>query len=307
MFRLKNPTHTVLLVGAATALLTMAGAGSASAAPVSFTWNPNAIPGITTTDPQQFTADDITTAAYGSIVLGGAGPGTFTASGIVNLSAFTLNGADALPPGSTLGAGNSALFGTGYVLYATYQASGTTTATSLPTTTSTITSPITSFNYQLFLAPANSSAAPTFVGSAAGASVSGIGTAVELATGSEITNGYVDIDVYGRCRAVVRSQHFGVVQRNPCGGWLLCCSAGDCGARSVLLDHQYRLGRDDVGHTNVDRRRWRHGWRRECNLPARGCAGAGFAPPSGLRTSRPGSREASAVCLNCKAREPSTP
>ena len=189
MFRLKNPTHTVLLVGAATALLTMAGAGSASAAPVSFTWNPNAIPGITTTDPQQFTADDITTAAYGSIVLGGAGPGTFTASGIVNLSAFTLNGADALPPGSTLGAGNSALFGTGYVLYATYQASGTTTATSLPTTTSTITSPITSFNYQLFLAPADSSAAPTFVGSAAGASVSGIGTPVELATGSEVTPG----------------------------------------------------------------------------------------------------------------------
>jgi hypothetical protein len=81
------------------------------------------------------------------------------------------------------------LFGTGYVLYATYQASGTTTATSLPTTTSTITSPITSFNYQLFLAPADSSAAPTFVGSAAGASVSGIGTAVELATGSEITPG----------------------------------------------------------------------------------------------------------------------
>jgi hypothetical protein len=187
MFRLKNPTHTLLLVGAATALLTMAGAGSASAAPVTFTWNPNAIPGITTTDPQQFTANDITTAAYGSIVLSGAG--TFTATGIVNLSAFTLNGADALPPGSTLGAGNSALFGTGYVPYATYQASGTTTATSLPTTTSTITSPITSFNYQLFLAPADSSAAPTFVGSAAGASVSGIGTAVELATGSEITPG----------------------------------------------------------------------------------------------------------------------
>jgi hypothetical protein len=81
------------------------------------------------------------------------------------------------------------LFGTGYVLYATYQASGTTTATSLPTTTSTITSPITSFNYQLFLAPADSSAAPTFVGSAAGASVSGIGTPVELATGTQVING----------------------------------------------------------------------------------------------------------------------
>jgi len=187
MFRLKNPTHTLLLVGAATALLTMAGAGSASAAPVSFTWNPNAIPGITTTDPQQFTANDITTAAYGSIVLSGAG--TFTATGIVNLSAFTLNGADALPPGSTLGAGNSALFGTGYVLYATYQGSGTTAANTLPTTTSTITNSITSFNYQLFLAPADSSAAPTFVGSAAGASVSGIGTPVELATGSEVTPG----------------------------------------------------------------------------------------------------------------------
>jgi hypothetical protein len=186
MFRLKNPTHTLLLVGATTALLTMAGAGSASAAPVTFTWNPNAA-GITTTAPQQFTANDITTAAYGSIVLSGAG--TFTATGIVNLSAFTLNGADALPPGSTLGAGNSALFGTGYVLYATYQASGTTTATSLPTTTSTITSPITSFNYQLFLAPADSSAAPTFVGSAAGASVSGIGTPVELATGTQVING----------------------------------------------------------------------------------------------------------------------
>jgi len=187
MFRLKNPTHTLLLVGAATALLTMAGAGSASAAPVSFTWNPNAIPGITTTDPQQFTANDITTAAYGSIVLSGAG--TFTATGIVNLSAFTLNGADALPPGSTLGAGNSALFGTGYVLYATFQASGTTTATAIPTTTSTITNSITSFNYQLFLAPADSSAAPTFVGSAAGASVSGIGTPVELATGTQVING----------------------------------------------------------------------------------------------------------------------
>jgi len=187
MFRLKNPTHTLLLVGAATALLTMAGAGSASAAPVSFTWNPNAIPGITTTDPQQFTANDITTAAYGSIVLSGAG--TFTATGIVNLSAFTLNGADALPPGSTLGAGNSALFGTGYVLYATYQGSGTTAANTLPTTTSTITNSITSFNYQLFLAPADSSAAPTFVGSAAGASVSGIGTPVELATDTQVING----------------------------------------------------------------------------------------------------------------------
>ena len=152
-------------MGAATALLTMAGAGSASAAPVSFTWNPNAIPGITTTAPQQFTANDITTAAYGSIVLSGAG--TFTASGIVNLSAFTLDGADATPPGNTLGAGNG-LFGTGYVLYATYQGSGTTAANSLPTTTSTITNSITSFNYQLFLAPADSSAAPTFVGSAAG-------------------------------------------------------------------------------------------------------------------------------------------
>ena len=186
MFRLKNPTHTLLLVGAATALLTMAGAGSASAAPVSFTWNPNAIPGITTTDPQQFTANDITTAAYGSIVLSGAG--TFTATGIVNLSAFTLNGSDALSPGNTLGAGNG-LFGTGYVLYATFQASGTTTATAIPTTTSTINSPITSFNFQLFLAPADSSAAPKFSASAAGASVTGIGTAVELATGSEITPG----------------------------------------------------------------------------------------------------------------------
>jgi hypothetical protein len=186
MFRLKNPTHTLLLVGAATALLTMAGAGSASAAPVTFTWNPNAA-GITTTAPQQFTANDITTAAYGSIVLSGAG--TFTATGIVNLSAFTLGGADALPPGSTLGAGNSALFGTGYVLYATYQGSGTTAANSLPTTTSTITNSITSFNYQLFLAPADSSAAPTFVGSAAGASVSGIGTPVELATGTQVING----------------------------------------------------------------------------------------------------------------------
>jgi len=165
----------------------MAGAGSASAAPVSFTWNPNAIPGITTTAAQQFTANDITTAAYGSIVLSGAG--TFTATGIVNLSAFTLGGADALPPGSTLGAGNSALFGTGYVLYATYQGSGTTAANSLPTTTSTITNSITSFNYQLFLAPADSSAAPTFVGSAAGASVSGIGTPVELATGTQVING----------------------------------------------------------------------------------------------------------------------
>jgi len=187
MFRLKNPTHTLLLVGAATALLTMAGAGSASAAPVTFTWNPNAA-GITTTAPQQFTANDITTAEYGSIILGGAGPGTFTNSGIVNLSAFTLNGSDALSPGNTLGAGNG-LFGTGYVLYATFQASGTTTATAIPTTTSTINSPITSFNFQLFLAPADSSAAPKFSASAAGASVSGIGTAVELATGSEVTPG----------------------------------------------------------------------------------------------------------------------
>jgi hypothetical protein len=189
MFRLKNPTHTLLLVGAATALLTMAGAGSASAAPVTFTWNPNAIPGITTTVAQQFTANDITTAEYGSIVLGAGGPGTFTNTGIVNLSAFTLGGSSALSPGSTLGAGNSALFGTGYVLYATFQASGTTTATAIPTTTSTINSPITSFNFQLFLAPADSSAAPKFNASAAGASVTGIGTPVELATGSELTPG----------------------------------------------------------------------------------------------------------------------
>jgi len=188
MFRLKNPTHTMLLVGATTALLTMAGAGSASAAPVTFTWNPNA-EGITTTAPQQFTANDITTAEYGSIVLGGNGPGTFTNTGIVNLSAFTLNGANALSPGSTLGAGNNALFGTGYVLYATYQASGTTTATSIPTTNTTITSPITSFAYQLFLAPANSSTPPTFGANASGATVTNIGTPIELATGSEVTDG----------------------------------------------------------------------------------------------------------------------
>lgn len=183
----KAAARNLLLGGAATALMAVTVVGSAAAAPITVTWQPTAVPGITdpyipALDTPTFSTDDITTAEYGSIVLTpGATTSTFVNQGLVNLSAFTLGGSTTTPV--ALGRSN------GYVLFAMFDAKGTFNGTTVsPAVGATESGVITSFNYNLFIAPANG-AAPAFGANSAGPTAANLGSAILLASGSEISNG----------------------------------------------------------------------------------------------------------------------
>lgn len=145
-------------------------AAPAMAAPITFTWNPSAA--VAGADGA-FTANNIGVMDYASIAVTGAG--SFTENGLVNLTQFTNGGSiDSLPG-----------LGQNYALYVQFSATGTQSAgTVTPAVGQSISGSFNTFNYTLLAA----SGKPTFTASAAGGSVSGLGTPVTLATGSLLSS-----------------------------------------------------------------------------------------------------------------------
>src|SRR5690348_17334118 len=141
----------VSLLGLAAAL-TLLGAAAAHADPITFQWNPSAV-GVT--PDTTFTANNITTADYVAINVTGPGPGpntvAFSEQGIVNASAFVLNG------GSTTPIDLGRVAPNGFVIFATFTATGNIAVTSLNPPVGTSTGGVfTAFSYDLWAAPANS-------------------------------------------------------------------------------------------------------------------------------------------------------
>ena len=141
----------------------------AFAAPMTFTLDPAAaVAGADGT----FTATNSTVADYVTINVTGAG--SFTESGLINLSAFTNKGASAALPG----------LDQTYALYVQFIATGTQGSGSVvPAANSTITGTFSLLNFSLIAA----SGKPTFTATAEGAAVSGLSNAVTVATGSLIS------------------------------------------------------------------------------------------------------------------------
>ncbi|MBV9538260.1 MAG: hypothetical protein JOY70_04940, partial [Acidisphaera sp.] len=156
-----------LLAGAAVGAL---GAGVANAQP-SFTLNPSAV-GLNGT---AFTANNETLADFATITLfppSQSGPTLFTDNGTLAISTFGNGSSIIVPPGlNTSG---------GYALYYQFQGSG---QQNTPTVGTGTVGTFSSLNFQFYGAPITGSGV-TY--STTGGTPTGIGTPIELATGSFI-------------------------------------------------------------------------------------------------------------------------
>jgi hypothetical protein len=122
------------------AALLLTGASLANAAaPIDVTWNPLAVPGLTTSGA--FTFDNLVISQYSAIDIT-AGGTHFTDTGFINLAFFTNNGVPTGAPQAGL-PGN----GTPFSLYMSFTAAGTQTP-GVPSTGF-----FTSMSYSLFAAP----------------------------------------------------------------------------------------------------------------------------------------------------------
>src|SRR6185437_13862337 len=102
--------------------VSLAAFGSASAAPVTFTWNPTGI-GLTTQGVgSNIVANNITVADYADIVIPGA---TFTENAVIVFKGFDLSGNPAVYTPPALSPNFNGL-GASYSFYATIVATGTT-------------------------------------------------------------------------------------------------------------------------------------------------------------------------------------
>ena len=121
------------------AALLLTGASLANAAaPIDVTWNPSAVPGLTTSAP--FTFDNVLINTYAAIDITGGGT-AFSEQGFAVLTVFSNNGLPtSIPTASFPG-------GTAYSLYISFTATGTQTP-GIPSTGS-----FSSLNYSLLGAP----------------------------------------------------------------------------------------------------------------------------------------------------------
>ncbi len=102
--------------------VSLAAYGTASAAPVTFTWNPTGI-GLTTVGPgSNIVANNITVADYADIVIPGA---TFTENAVIVFKGFDLSGNSAVYTPPALSPNFNGL-GATYSFFATITATGTT-------------------------------------------------------------------------------------------------------------------------------------------------------------------------------------
>lgn len=167
-------THLPCLKRLALGVVLLGATAAAPAMATTFTWDPNAaVPGA----GGAFTADNITVQDYATVNVSSGG--AFTESGLVNMSSF-LNG------GSTVSLPN---LDQSYALYLSFTASGTQSSGSvIPTPGSSITGTFNNLSYTMFAA----SGKPIFTATSGGASVSGLGSPITLATGS-LLNGTATI------------------------------------------------------------------------------------------------------------------
>ena len=155
---LMAPLAALLLTGASL---------SNAAAPIDVTWNPSAVPGLSTAGA--FTFDNILLNSYAAIDITGGGT-TFSEQGFVSLAGFSNNNVFTSIPTAGFPGG-----ATPYSLYISFTATGTQTP-GLPSTGS-----FTSMNYSLFAA----SGVTVFADSNADGIFEATGApAITLATGS---------------------------------------------------------------------------------------------------------------------------
>jgi hypothetical protein len=159
--------------------VSLAAFGSASAAPVTFTWNPTGI-GLTTVNAgSNIVANNITVADYADIVI--APGGAFTENAVIVFTAFDLSGNPAVytPPAF------SPLFngmGATYSFFATITANGNTSGIPLEGSGTATTGTFTSATYTLWANPAGSPGVTAVPGSSP--LVTGAGSAFPLFGGA---------------------------------------------------------------------------------------------------------------------------
>ena len=149
------------------AALLLTGASLANAAaPIDVTWNPSAVPGLSTAAP--FTFDNILLNSYAAIDITGGGT-TFSEQGFVSLAAFSNNNVFTSIPTAGFPGG-----ATPYSLYISFTAAGT-QSPGIPST-----GIFTSMNYSLLAAPG----ATTFTANASGIFSATGSPTITLATGT---------------------------------------------------------------------------------------------------------------------------
>ena len=148
------------------ALLLTGASLSNAAAPIDVTWNPSAVPGLSTAGA--FTFDNILLNSYAAIDITGGGT-TFSEQGFVSLAAFSNNNVFTSIPTAGFPGG-----ATPYSLYISFTAAGT-QSPGIPST-----GIFTSLNYSLLAAPG----ATTFTANASGIFAPTGSPTITLATGS---------------------------------------------------------------------------------------------------------------------------
>ena len=154
---LMAPLAALLLTGASL---------SNAAAPIDVTWNPSAVPGLSTAGA--FTFDNILLNSYAAIDITGGGT-TFSEQGFVSLAGFSNNNVFTSIPTAGFPGG-----ATPYSLYISFTAAGT-QSPGIPST-----GIFTSMNYSLLAAPG----ATTFTANASGIFAPTGSPTITLATGS---------------------------------------------------------------------------------------------------------------------------
>ena len=149
------------------AALLLTGASLANAAaPIDVTWNPSAVPGVSTAGA--FTFDNILLNSYAAIDITGGGT-TFSEQGFVSMAAFSDNNVFTSIPTAGFPGG-----ATPYSLYISFTAAGT-QSPGIPST-----GIFTSMNYSLLAAPG----ATTFTANASGIFAATGSPTITLATGT---------------------------------------------------------------------------------------------------------------------------
>jgi len=165
--RLRN-----ILASTVFAAATVLAAGSASAAPINFTWSPSnvGLTGGTITGVNNFNVADFATIS----ILDASG--NFSETGALNVTGFLNGGSSVVTTG----------LGTTYSLYYTFNATGNQGGPIPVVNGTSVTGTFSSLSYTLWASPTSN---PTFTVGAGGVTITGNAGAFALATGSMVGGG----------------------------------------------------------------------------------------------------------------------
>ncbi len=169
--------------------VSLAAYGGASAAPVTYTWNPSAV--IATAPAGNIVANNLVVSDFADIVITGA---SFTEKAVLTGAQFQLNGNPLFPPG----------LGTAYSFYATVTAAGTISGPIPPPNSGqTVNGTFTTANYTFWANPnpqpsvtTNPGGTPTIIGNAGafalftGSLLSGTSGLSDIPAGPGVAQGY---------------------------------------------------------------------------------------------------------------------